>query len=129
MAPKPRWQWRAKLLILLGGAISGPLVFVALGIAGELIGSIALPFGPGDRRAWGLLFFVVWVGGFLLALLPALALGSIAARLPKLLKVKCRNCGWSASFMLSRRDVKSTAREEATSASDLDDAPANRPRD
>jgi hypothetical protein len=135
LAPKPKWQWRAKLLILLGGMISGPLVILALGFAGEIVGSIALqegvPLGRAERRAWGFLVFVIWAAAVLLALLPALGLGLIAARMPKYLKVRCGKCGWSASFMLSGRPKVSPGGDELTSAPEFDaesGAAADRPR-
>jgi hypothetical protein len=96
-------------------------------LAGQIVGSFALKegerLGLAERRGWGLVVFVIWAAAVLLALLPALGLGVIAARMPKVLNVKCRNCGWSASFMLSHRPRASSGSDEQTPASDRDTEP------
>jgi hypothetical protein len=116
LAPRPKWQWRAKLLLLLGATISGILVILAWVFAGEVVGSLALKggeqLGRKERREWGLLVFVIWAVGVAIALLPALGLGLIAARMRKLLKMKCRGCGWSESFVLSDRHTRSPGKDE-----------------
>jgi hypothetical protein len=90
------------MLLLLGGAISGPLALVVLFVAGGLVGALTDGMDlQGTEK--GLLTFLVWGLLVLVALLPALLLGWLAARMPRALHLKCRRCGWSETYLLPSR--------------------------
>jgi hypothetical protein len=113
LAPKPKWRWQAKLLLLLGVTLSGALLVLALVLAGGVVGGLAIREGEGlglfpskERNQWGLLVFFTWAILAILAFFPAVGLALIAARMPKRLTMKCR-CGWSSSLLIAdRRDTR-----------------------
>lgn len=110
LAPRPRWQWRARLLLLLGICISGILAVLTLVCAGAIVAALTQgqEMGRRDRHDWGMVAVLLWSVSEALALLPALALAALAARLPRVLPLRCRACGWSETYILPRRDRLAT---------------------
>jgi hypothetical protein len=99
--PAPRWQPKARLLFLIGAFISGPLLLAAPFIA-MLIMAEADPqakFNKGDRGSVGT---VAWAAIGVLALLPSFILGALAFRMPRMLKLDCKDCGWAETIYLPR---------------------------
>ncbi len=88
LRPAPALGWPARALVLAGSLVSA-LVFL-LGLA--LLRS-ELPVATA-RLA------IVW---FPIALLPALGCGMLAYRLPRVVRLACRGCGWTAKVALPRR--------------------------
>jgi ribosomal protein L44E len=100
--PNPKWQFQGKILVLLGGIISGCLVVLAFFLVALLVAELAERLGL-KRTELGLLVFVGWALAGLVALIPALVLGRIAFGLPRALKLTCRRCGWTQTSLMSAR--------------------------
>lgn len=98
-------QWSARLLVLAGAVVSGTLAVLALVFAGEIVAEMVggQALGRKERREWGLLVFVFWIIGVLLAMLPALAMAALAARVPRVLPLRCQGCGWSETYVMPQR--------------------------
>lgn len=104
LAPEPRWRWHAILLLLLGVTASGTAVLLSLPVVSAVIAYLSVPdggrLGRPEREGLGLLGFLLWPVVIVVSLLPALVLGRLASRMAKVLKIRCRGCGWSGSYVL-----------------------------
>ncbi|MEM7164251.1 MAG: hypothetical protein AAF581_02235 [Planctomycetota bacterium] len=83
LRPKPQMQRKAVLLIVIGAALCVPWGLV----------TVPLVDAWAEELRRGLVRLVVV---FVTALLPAIVAGAIAFRLPQVLRIQCRGCGWSS---------------------------------
>ncbi|HEX3151600.1 MAG TPA: hypothetical protein VHR66_26235 [Gemmataceae bacterium] len=97
--PAPRWQPRAKLLMLIGALISGPILLAGPFLVAELWTDVDpnREMTRGDRGAVGML---AWAVILVVSLVPALVLGAMAYRIPRMFKFHCNQCGWTETIIL-----------------------------
>jgi len=83
--PRSRMSLKAVLLVLVGVMLCVPWVLILAGVA-----------NMAGVQARGV------IGPTLLALLPALGAGFVAGCLPRVLRMKCVNCGWQQTYKMSK---------------------------
>jgi hypothetical protein len=88
-------------------------IFLAWYVVGHLFGiEEGTDLGGREHREMGVSVFAIWGAVAVVAFLPALVLGAVAARLPRVLRLECRSCGWSREVLLPHHPGPKTAREE-----------------
>jgi hypothetical protein len=111
LRPQPTLSPLAKALLILGISLSAA-IFV-LGMAWSMYQRMLYdekPMAPRVRPSGGLVGIVYLIP----ALVPGLALGLLAYRLPKVLSFRCRNCGWRERYKLGRLGTATPTRLGAT---------------
>ena len=86
--PEPRLSLPGRVLLLAAGALSAAILLGGAVYLREYAAESAVPMRGG---AAGILLIVP-------ALIPGLALGWLAYKLPKVQTVRCRKCGWWETF-------------------------------
>src|SRR5258706_12866567 len=111
---------------MMGIACTMLLLFTTLPLVTVLVAKVALrsggPLSRDERHAWGLLTIFLWVIAIGISLLPALWWAHLAERMAKVVKIKCRACGWAKAFVLTGRQGRSPVAER--DESDTAEGPA-----
>ena len=97
LKPAKRLQAKARLIMGVGLAISffvAVITFIAIAfvLSGNLPFTVVIPFPR----------LVLGGGGMLLAALPAYGFGVWALRLPRIVYLECKSCGWSETYLVDR---------------------------
>ena len=92
--PKSKMQKKASTLFLIGIAVTFPWALLVLFVV-SASPVIVVPASPGAAGVF------VMVGGVIVTA-PGLLLGSLAMKMARVLKMNCRQCGWSQIFFLHK---------------------------
>jgi hypothetical protein len=102
LRPRPAWQLGAKLLFGLGAVVSGVLIWEAPRLTGGVVARATEGLGMYlQDRGW--LVFFGFLSGVPVALVQALLCGWLARRMPRVLRLSCRKCGWHERFSVGHR--------------------------
>lgn len=121
--PKPSAARPATFLYIIAGTIAAATYYVGLVLLRDWL---KRPIGPvfGDENM--VLYYVppTWLLSLValpVGLVPGLAIGWVAARLPEVRRLQCWNCGWSATFPARALWAEPSPQRSATAPSNAFD--------